>query len=359
VTDPKPLLNELTKDLAYGGYIRGAVAVMAAVAIAAGFGLDWKVALVGIAVTLVVMVLLVIFNGLAKSARNDVRILALILAYSCTAAFLVCLALMISCTFFGKPRTWRAILNDVSVPQGGLVATEPAPTVKVDTASSSTDVATTAPTLGPAVPGRPSASTTDSTSPSRPTNVRPSRPPAVAQTPRFPVRTPSSIRPKSDRTSEALSAPTAHDSTFSIRIDRPRVDVPSYTLDTPVLQNGDRVEITDAGGCVQTGGSGRTWKRYVDPSGSGSDHFYHGLIYVPGAMEHPTRIHDVLKRDLVAAGGAAGSPLNIQLGYEDDGYGDNGYYSRDPGTDDQCVNQSDAYVVIQVTRRVGEAAEHR
>src|SRR4051794_16351795 len=36
------------------------------------------------------------------------------------------------------------------------------------------------------------------------------------------------------------------------------------------LQAGDQVAVT-AGGCVQTGGSGLKWKRYVNPQGSNSD----------------------------------------------------------------------------------------
>src|SRR5260370_40569532 len=37
------------------------------------------------------------------------------------------------------------------------------------------------------------------------------------------------------------------------------------------FQPGDVITI-DAGGCVQTGGHGDTWKRYVNPSGDDSDH---------------------------------------------------------------------------------------
>src|SRR5438105_2273448 len=44
---------------------------------------------------------------------------------------------------------------------------------------------------------------------------------------------------------------------------------------------GDKV-IIGAGGCVQTGGHGATWKRYIDPSGDNADHLYHGLVWIPG-----------------------------------------------------------------------------
>src|SRR6476619_4852546 len=38
-----------------------------------------------------------------------------------------------------------------------------------------------------------------------------------------------------------------------------------------------------AGGCVQSGGTGQAWQRYVDPSGPSSDHLYHGRISYPGS----------------------------------------------------------------------------
>jgi hypothetical protein len=44
-----------------------------------------------------------------------------------------------------------------------------------------------------------------------------------------------------------------------------------------VFAAGDIVEVT-ADGCVQTGGFGDTWKRYVNPSGPNSAHLYHGMI---------------------------------------------------------------------------------
>src|SRR5689334_14723388 len=46
-----------------------------------------------------------------------------------------------------------------------------------------------------------------------------------------------------------------------------------------VVHRGDRIMVT-AGGCVQTGGHGLTWKRYLAPE-SGND-LYHGLIDIPG-----------------------------------------------------------------------------
>ncbi|MCX4765114.1 hypothetical protein OG562_29895 [Streptomyces sp. NBC_01275] len=105
---------------------------------------------------------------------------------------------------------------------------------------------------------------------------------------------------------------------------------------------GDHVTVT-AGGCVQTGGQGLTWKRYVDPA-SDSD-LYHGLITVPGATGELQRLVNVVGRPYVV-GGRGGS---LKLGYEDDGYSDNGYTAHDNGTGNQCLNSVNAWVRIVVS----------
>jgi hypothetical protein len=116
---------------------------------------------------------------------------------------------------------------------------------------------------------------------------------------------------------------------------------------------GDSVSIT-AAGCVQTGGHGSTWKRYVNPSGPNSDHLYHGKIWVPGINNGLIRIKDFaafnVARQIPSPLPAGLNPndLFLRLGYEDDGYGDNGYYSHDDGTENQCKNSVNAYVVISV-----------
>ncbi|GAA1252966.1 hypothetical protein GCM10009665_49610 [Kitasatospora nipponensis] len=105
---------------------------------------------------------------------------------------------------------------------------------------------------------------------------------------------------------------------------------------------GDHVTV-NAGGCVQTGGHGLTWKRYVDPA-SDSD-LYHGLITIPGATANLARLVDVVGRQYVV-GGRGGSLI---LGYQDNGYDDNGYYAHDNGTADQCLNSVNAFVHIVIS----------
>ncbi len=135
------------------------------------------------------------------------------------------------------------------------------------------------------------------------------------------------------------------------RINKPNIqrrvsDYPNITF-----QPGDFVTV-DAGGCAQTGGHGKTWKRYVDPQGPNADRLYHGLISIPGLTHGLVRLKDYgLKTERQIPTGATGS-LHLQLGYEDDGYGDNGYWGRegDDGTGGQCKGLPNAYVVIAIRR---------
>ncbi|HYY94283.1 MAG TPA: tetratricopeptide repeat protein [Pyrinomonadaceae bacterium] len=107
-----------------------------------------------------------------------------------------------------------------------------------------------------------------------------------------------------------------------------------------------------AGGCVQTGGFGKTWKRYVDPSGANSDRLYHGTIWIPGATGPMQTLPGVIGRWLQIPKAPHDDTTNyfLRLGYEDDHYDDNGYPDNDfdEGTDHQCANTEDAWVVIYI-----------
>jgi hypothetical protein len=127
------------------------------------------------------------------------------------------------------------------------------------------------------------------------------------------------------------------------------------------FREGDRVRV-EAGGCVQTGGVSKTWKRYVDPSGPNADRLYHGLIGMPylterypksPRVERMARLQNVVGREyVIPADKRADSPepFYLRLGYEDDDYGDNGYWGHDDGTGDQCKNVGPAFVRITITR---------
>jgi len=136
------------------------------------------------------------------------------------------------------------------------------------------------------------------------------------------------------------------------RIDEPNVKQKQTNYPEIVFAPGDRVKI-DAGGCVQTGGWGATWKLYVNPQGANSDHLYHGLIMIPGITNGLVRLQNFgLNADHQIAdplpNGVHANELFLRLGYEDDGYGDNGYYSHDDGNYNQCKNSVNAFVIVSI-----------
>jgi hypothetical protein len=125
---------------------------------------------------------------------------------------------------------------------------------------------------------------------------------------------------------------------------------------------GDTIRI-HADGCVQTAGTGDTWKRYINPSGSNSNRLYHGLIFIPGITNGLQRIADYIDRDLgPVPSNFPVKELYLRLGYEDDNYGDhggNGYWGHDDGTEDQCKSTKGryggpAYVQIRIIHRPSE-----
>jgi hypothetical protein len=126
-------------------------------------------------------------------------------------------------------------------------------------------------------------------------------------------------------------------------ITEPVVNVPQHGYGL-WFRPGDHVQVF-ASGCVQTGGSGKTWKRYVDPAANND--LYHGLITIPGATGELDRLVNVVGRQYTVFGTGG----NLILGYQDDAYGDNGYYSRgdDNGTGNQCLGLGNAFVRIFIT----------
>lgn len=135
-------------------------------------------------------------------------------------------------------------------------------------------------------------------------------------------------------------------------ISEPPVNSPVYpgtAIEKPkvygqiLIQPGDTVYV-GAGGCVQTGGSGKTWKRYVDPQGPNSDRLYHGRIGLPGLG--PMRILDFINQ--YQGKYVSNYEGRLELNYEDDSPEDNGYYSHDDGTAGQCANVGGAWVNVFV-----------
>lgn len=142
------------------------------------------------------------------------------------------------------------------------------------------------------------------------------------------------------------------------RIDQPIVTEAQTAYPQIRFNPGDDVYFR-AGGCVQTGGRGKTWKRYVNPSGPNSASLYHGEIQIPGAFNTPTFLSYLIGSADDNGGAWAGHVtvdpqynnwpvMYLTLGYTDDGYGDNGYWGHDDGTDDQCKGIGDAWIEVYI-----------
>ncbi len=150
------------------------------------------------------------------------------------------------------------------------------------------------------------------------------------------------------RANERVTCSTPSPQRMTCRIDEPNVTRPISTYPQITFRSRDRVTV-QAGGCVQTGGWGDTWKRYVDPSGRNSDRLYHGLIQIPGVHSAPVRIVGVINHP-VSVPATIPSPAVLRLGYEDDPdeYSNNGYYKHDDGTENQCRGVGNAWVQITI-----------
>jgi hypothetical protein len=138
------------------------------------------------------------------------------------------------------------------------------------------------------------------------------------------------------------------------RIDQPITTSPLAYYSDISFKAGDAITI-NAGGCVQTGGMGATWKSYTFPQGDEANTLYSGTIGIPGVVGSGglVRIGGVLNRELRVPGNLQPPVLKqlfLRLGYQDDGYGDNGYYAHDNGNNNQCLNVSAAWVEIKIVR---------
>jgi hypothetical protein len=154
-------------------------------------------------------------------------------------------------------------------------------------------------------------------------------------------------------TESVVCNPSGPDKTIC-RIVEPNVKRPTEPFPRVAYKPGDDV-IIDAGGCAQTGGFGRTWKRYVNPFGANADRLYHGLIFVPGANSGFERI-GTNHRVFHVSPAINPSLTFVRLGYEDDNYSDNGYWGHDDGNNDQCKNSVNAFVTVTIVHHPGTPA---
>lgn len=143
--------------------------------------------------------------------------------------------------------------------------------------------------------------------------------------------------------------PNANTQVWSI--DKPNVSKSEVSYPEIVFKKGDAIGIA-AGGGVQTGGHGLTWKRYVTPikawvSGSESheDDQYFGTISIPGVIPSQ-KLSSAIKNGPFTVASDPGPDGFLRLGYADDHYEDNGYWGHDAGWYEQCWKMENAWVVI-------------
>jgi hypothetical protein len=194
----------------------------------------------------------------------------------------------------------------------------------------------------PPAPSTPTPETSDAGSAPRP----------VAITPRFAPGSRRSI-PRPGPATRPRPLPSPAPDTIAGTIVRPDVSVPSSSYPHVLLFPGDTL-VLEAGGCAQTGGAGKTWKRYPEPMEGGN--LYIGVASIPSVTKVLEPLRDFVGRPLAIGAAAPPEGAPLVLGYRDDNYGDNGYWGRDPGTNDQCLNQPDAWVKYTIVRpRSGQA----
>ena len=143
------------------------------------------------------------------------------------------------------------------------------------------------------------------------------------------------------------SATSNNGNTITWTINEPDVRKSSEPFFQIRFQKNDEIFIT-AGGCVQTGGHGKTWKRYVNPSGDGNAYYYFAKIQIPSVTFGLVRMEQFLNRKLFFTQNPDNNSYLI-LGYADDDYSDNGYSGHDDGTEDQCKGVGNAWVTIVIT----------
>ncbi len=168
----------------------------------------------------------------------------------------------------------------------------------------------------------------------------------------------STSRDVFDIVSVVSYAKTPAGETIVWRVDHPDVVDPSKDYPKIAFTAGDAITF-NAGGCVQTGGRGDTWKSYVYPAGTESSMLYSGTVWLPGGPGL-VRVAGVIGKKFTVP---QQSPLAVQphlvLGYEDDVPADNGYYNHDNGNGNQCLNVGPAWVEVSVSHPSSPAVSAR
>lgn len=111
------LLREAIKAIPAVKYALGVAGIGAAVALIAGFRVDYRVAVFGTIIMFVLMFVLVIFSWFSKHAGHGVRYLAFTLAWLFVVSISITSILLTSSFFFQWPRpSANYTLKDSTVP---------------------------------------------------------------------------------------------------------------------------------------------------------------------------------------------------------------------------------------------------
>ncbi|MGB6632008.1 MAG: hypothetical protein WBE52_12285, partial [Terriglobales bacterium] len=149
---------------------------------------------------------------------------------------------------------------------------------------------------------------------------------------------------------------TDKDETKVIRIDQPRVDVPTEDYQSITFRPGDTI-VLSAGGCVQSGGMGLTWKSYITSQGGSAETYYSGTALVPGVIPEG-RLRGLINKTWPVPDSkdpALQKKYFLTLGYQDEpgDYSDNGYYGHDNGNNNQCANVGPAWLEVKIVSKLG------
>lgn len=119
------------------------------------------------------------------------------------------------------------------------------------------------------------------------------------------------------------------------------------------IGQGDLLDV-QAQGCAQRGGHGKTWANYTNPVGNNSNKWYAGVLWIRTVTPTSTDffpqhrfLPNLVATELTIPPNAK---AEIRIGYQDNNYSDNGYYSPDPGIDNQCLNITEADVTFDIIR---------
>ena len=146
----------------------------------------------------------------------------------------------------------------------------------------------------------------------------------------------------------------------------PPFNVPTSSYPQIVIQGGDQVQVT-AGGCGQNGGHGSTWYGLLENIGPTTHAWVYSIPNVVGinnrwsTQQDPSGqgiLFDSLFDNSTQTVGGSGPQGVFSLGFWDDGYPDNGYYSHDNGPNGECQGWYGGWVQVQIVHNASASGNN-